>query len=288
MKGIILAGGTGSRLAPLTTCISKHLLPVFNKPLIYYPLSILMLGGIRDILIITNEAHQDHYKQTLGDGSEFGINLSYKIQANPNGIAEAFVLGADFIQDDSVTLILGDNIFWGHAFSVLIKKAISKNRGATIFGCQVKDPKRFGVIEYDENQRVVSIEEKPKVPKSDFAATGLYIYDNRVVTLAQTLKASNRGELEITDLNIKYLELDAIDVELLGRGFVWLDAGTVESLFDASCFIQMIEERQGFKVSCIEEIAFKNGWISASSVIARAEKLKNTNYGDYLLELVKE
>jgi len=286
MKGIILAGGSGSRLAPLTTSISKHLLPIYNKPLIYYPLSVLMIGGIKDILIITGEGQTDLYKKTLGDGSEFGVNLSYETQIKPKGIADAFLLGSDFIGDDSVTLILGDNIFWGHAFSIMFREALNKNRGATLFGYQVKDPERFGVIEYDENQKVIGIEEKPKEPKSNFAATGLYIYDNRVVKLARSLKPSNRGELEITDLNNEYVKLDSVDVELLGRGFSWLDAGTVESLFDASSFIQIIEERQGFKVSCIEEIAYTNGWIGKSDMIARAEKLKNTDYGDYLLDLV--
>ena len=288
MKGIILAGGSGSRLAPLTRSISKHLLPIYNKPLIYYPLSVLMIGGIKDILIITSEGQTDLYKETLGDGSEFGVSLSYETQIKPKGIADAFLLGSDFIGHDSVTLILGDNIFWGHAFSIMFRKALNKNKGATLFGYQVKDPERFGVIEYDENQKVIGIEEKPKEPKSNFAATGLYIYDNRVVNLARSLKPSDRGELEITDLNNKYVELDAVEVELLGRGFSWLDAGTVESLFDASSFIKIIEERQGFKVSCIEEIAYTNGWISKSDMIARAEKLKNTDYGDYILDLVNK
>ncbi len=286
MKGIILAGGSGTRLYPVTKNISKQLLPIYDKPMIYYPLSILMLAGIRDILIISTPKDLSKFIELFGDGKQFGINLSYKEQSNPNGIAEAFIIGEDFIKSDNVALILGDNIFYGHGLVPKLKNCINKKTGATIFGYQVKDPHRFGVVEFDKNLNVISIEEKPIKPKSNFAVTGLYFYDNSVVKFAKTLKPSNRGELEITDINNLYLKDNNLTVELLGRGFAWLDTGTHDSLLEASQFVQTIEHRQGYKVACIEEIAYNNKWIDENMLIELAKPLLKTDYGKYLMDLL--
>ncbi len=286
MKGIILAGGTGSRLNPITKGVSKQLLPIYDKPMIYYPLSILMLAGIREILIISTPDDLSNYYNLLDDGSNFGINLQYASQASPNGLAEAFIIGKDFIGDDNVCLILGDNIFWGHGFTPSLEKAAAKTSGATIFAYQVDDPRPFGVVEYDKNNKVLSIEEKPKNPKSNFALTGLYFYDNNVIDIAKNIQPSNRGELEITSINQAYLEQENIDVELLGRGFAWLDTGTFDSLLEASMFVATIEKRQGYKVACLEEIAFNRGWIDKEKILKSAAGLSKNSYGEYLKNLV--
>jgi len=285
-KGIILAGGSGTRLYPITKGISKQLLPVYDKPMIYYPLSVLMLAGIKDILVITSPDDQENFKRILGDGSEFGINLTYKVQPSSDGLVQAFIIGEDFIGSDSVCLVLGDNIFWGQGFTPILRKVVSQDNGATIFGYQVMDPERFGVVEFDKNLKAISLEEKPKSPKSNFAVTGLYFYDNNVVELAKKVKPSSRGELEITTLNQMYLERGNLNVELLGRGFVWLDTGTFGSLLEAAMFAETIEKRQGYKIACLEEIALKNGWITNDQVLAAAEKLMKNNYGQYLKSLV--
>lgn len=287
MKGIILAGGAGSRLSPITKSISKQLLPIYDKPMIYYPLSILMLAGIKDILIITTPNDLSNYSDLLGDGSNFGISLQYAIQPSPNGLAEAFIIGENFVGNDSVCLILGDNIFWGHGFSPSLEKAAAKTDGATLFAYQVDDPRPFGVVEYDKNNKIVSIEEKPENPKSNFALTGLYFYDNRVIEIAKNIKPSNRGELEITSINQAYLEQDNIEVELLGRGFAWLDTGTFDSLLEASMFVATIEKRQGYKVACLEEIAFNKEWIDEAQVLESASNYSKNSYGEYLKKLVK-
>ncbi|HIF9502936.1 TPA: glucose-1-phosphate thymidylyltransferase RfbA [Photobacterium damselae] len=286
MKGIILAGGSGSRLYPITMGVSKQLLPVYDKPMIYYPLSVLMLAGIKDILIITTPEDQASFKRLLGDGSQFGISLEYAVQEKPEGLAQAFIIGEDFIGDKSVCLVLGDNIFYGQSFSPKLKQAATRLEGATVFGYQVKDPERFGVVEFDKNQKAISIEEKPQQPKSNYAVTGLYFYDNQVVQLAKEVKPSHRGELEITTLNEMYLERGLLNVEMLGRGFAWLDTGTHESLLEAAQFVETIEKRQGFKVACLEEIAFNNGWLTKEQVTARAKLMAKNCYGQYLATLI--
>ncbi|EKY3318383.1 glucose-1-phosphate thymidylyltransferase RfbA [Vibrio cholerae] len=288
MKGIILAGGTGSRLFPITKGVSKQLIPVYDKPMIYYPLSVLMLAGIRDILIITTEADQASFKRLLGNGSDFGISLSYAIQPNPEGLAQAFIIGEEFIGKDSVCLVLGDNIFYGQGFSSILLEAAKKEHGATVFGYQVKDPERFGVVEFDCKMRAISIEEKPVKPKSNYAVTGLYFYDNRVVEFSKRVLPSERGELEISALNQMYLEEGNLDVQLLGRGFAWLDTGTHESLHEASSFVQTIENVQGLKVACLEEIAWRNGWLSAQDVLRLALPMLKNDYGQYLNSLLRK
>lgn len=286
MKGIILAGGSGTRLYPLTRGVSKQMLPVYDKPMIYYPLSVLMLSGIRDILIITTPDDQAAFQRLLGDGSDFGINLQYAIQPSPDGLAQAFIIGEEFIGDDRVCLVLGDNIFFGQYFSDKLKVVASRTSGATVFGYQVMDPERFGVVEFDDDFNALSIEEKPAQPKSNWAVTGLYFYDNQVVELAKQVKPSHRGELEITTLNEMYLQKGQLKVELLGRGFAWLDTGTHDSLIEASTFVQTVEKRQGFKVACLEEIAWRNGWLSDEQVAAAAQAQAKTGYGQYLKTLL--
>ena len=291
MKGIILAGGSGTRLYPITLGTSKQLLPVYDKPMIYYPLSVLMLAGIRDILIITTSEDEASFKRSLGSGEQFGINLSYAQQPSPDGLAQAFVIGEDFIGDSCVCLVLGDNIFYGQGFTPKLRDAVERieqGQGATVFGYQVKDPERFGVVAFDDNHKAISIEEKPAKPRSHYAVTGLYFYDNRVIDIAKAVKPSHRDELEITDVNKAYLEAGELNVELLGRGFAWLDTGTHESLLEAAQFVETIEKRQGYKIACLEEIAFNNGWLSKAHLLAQANELKKNSYGTYLQELVDE
>jgi glucose-1-phosphate thymidylyltransferase len=287
MKGIILAGGSGSRLYPITRGVSKHLLPIYDKPMIYYPLSVLMLAGIQDVLIITTPEDKPAFIRVLGDGRALGLRLSYAEQPNPEGLAQAFIIGEEFIGNDRVCLALGDNIFWGQGFSLALKRAASRNSGASVFGYQVKDPERFGVVAFDENQKAISLEEKPKNPQSNFAVTGLYFYDNDVIKMAKKVKPSARGELEITTLNQMYLERGDLNVELLGRGFAWLDTGTHESLLEAALFVETIEKRQGYKIACLEEIALNIGWLSKAQVMEIAKALPKNNYGQYLENICK-
>ncbi|EKJ6175398.1 glucose-1-phosphate thymidylyltransferase RfbA [Escherichia coli] len=288
MKGIVLAGGSGTRLYPITKGTSKQLLPIYDKPMVYYPISVLMLAGIRDILIISTPDDMPSFKRLLGDGSQFGVNFSYAIQPSPDGLAQAFLIGEDFIAGDSCALVLGDNIYFGESFGRKLETVVQRHSGATVFGYQVMDPERFGVVEFDENNRAISLEEKPISPKSNWAVTGLYFYDKNVVEMAKKVKPSSRGELEITTLNEMYLELGNLHVEKLGRGFAWLDTGTHESLLEASQFIHTIEQRQGFKVACLEEIAYRKGWLTSDQVLEQAKILSKTQYGQYIKMLVEE
>lgn len=288
MKGIILAGGSGTRLWPSTKAMCKQLIPIYDKPMIYYPLSVLMLAGIREILIISTPQDTPRIEGLLGDGESLGLKISYAVQAHPNGLAEAFILGAEFIGNDSVALVLGDNIFYGNQLSVLVQNAARKQTGATVFGYYVADPERYGVIEFDKERKVLSIEEKPQQPKSNWAAVGLYFYDNRVVEFARNLKPSARGELEITDINNLYLRDGSLHVELMRRGFAWLDTGTQDSLLEASQFVQIIQKRQGIKISCLEEIAYRMNYISLEKLEALGNELKKSEYGHYLLEIVRQ
>lgn len=285
MKGIVLAGGSGTRLYPITKGISKQLLPIYDKPMIYYSLSTLMLAGIREILLITTPHDLSNFKKLLGDGSDFGIKLSYAEQPSPDGLAQAFIIGEKFIGKDSVCLILGDNIFYGHGLSDMLKSATSRKDGATIFAYHVTDPERYGIVEFDKNGRAISIKEKPKNPKSNYAVTGIYFYDNRVIQIAKNIKPSSRGELEITDINNLYLQLDNLNVEIMGRGFSWLDMGTHESLIAAGNFIQAIELSQGLKIGCLEEIAFKNSWLTRDQLKKKIKMLSKTVYGQYLIRI---
>ncbi len=289
MKGIILAGGSGTRLYPLTMVTSKQLLPIYDKPMIYYPMSVLMNAGIRDILIISTPQDTPRFEELLGDGHQLGIHLSYAVQPSPDGLAQAFIIGADFIGDDAVAMVLGDNIFSGHGLNKRLKAAVNNaisGKGATVFGYYVDDPERFGIVEFDKNGKAISIEEKPEHPKSNYCVTGLYFYDNRVVEYAKNLKPSKRGELEITDLNRIYLENDQLNVELLGQGFTWLDTGTHESLVEATNFVKTVETHQHRKIACLEEIAYLNGWISKEDILAVYSKMKNNQYGQYLKDVV--
>jgi glucose-1-phosphate thymidylyltransferase len=288
MKGIILAGGSGTRLYPLTRAVSKQLIPIYDKPMIYHPLSTLMLAGIRDILVITTPHEQDGFRRLLGDGSEVGLNLSYAVQPRPEGIAQSFLIGRDFIGSSGVALALGDNIFYGHGFPEFLRRAATRQTGATVFGYWVRDPERYGVVEFNDQGRAISLQEKPKQPRSSWAVTGLYFYDNRVVEIAAGLRPSGRGELEITDVNLAYLEAGALHVEKLGRGIAWLDTGTHEALLQASNFIQAIEERQGLKVACIEEIAYRMGYISRDTVMRLAATMERSGYGQYLRRILEQ
>ncbi|MDH1365249.1 glucose-1-phosphate thymidylyltransferase RfbA [Acinetobacter johnsonii] len=287
-KGIILAGGSGTRLYPITKGVSKQLLPIYDKPMIYYPISVLMLAGIQDILIITTPEDKESFERLLGDGSQFGVRLQYAIQPSPDGLAQAFIIGEDFIGNSNVCLVLGDNIFYGQGFTPMLKQAVARAKGATVFGYQVKDPERFGVVEFDEQKRAISLEEKPTHPKSHFAVTGLYFYDNEVIQIAKQVKPSERGELEITTVNQMYLERGDLNVELLGRGFAWLDTGTHASLLEAAQFVETLEKRQGYKVACLEEIALNNGWLSKEQVLDIGQSMSKNDYGQYLISLVNE
>lgn len=288
MKGIILAGGSGTRLFPITRGVSKQLLPIYDKPMIYYPLSVLMLAGIQDILIITTPEDSDSFKRLLGNGESFGVRLTYAIQPKPDGLAQAFIIGEQFIGKDNVCLILGDNIFYGQGFTPILKCAIQNNKGATIFGYKVKDPERYGVVEFDKDMKVISIEEKPTKPKSNYAATGLYFYDNRVASIAKSIKPSARGELEITTLNNEYLKMGELNTEILGRGFAWLDTGTHDSLIEAGHYVETIQNMQGLKIACLEEIGWRNGWLTIEQLATQAELNSKNEYGQYLKMLVHD
>lgn len=287
-KGIILAGGSGTRLYPITKGVSKQLLPIYDKPMVYYPLSVLMLAGIREILLISTPDDIDGFKRLLGDGAELGIQLSYAVQPSPDGLAQAFIIGEEFIDQSKVCLVLGDNIFYGQGFTPMLRQAVNRQTGATVFGYQVKDPERFGVVEFDADKKVMSLEEKPKQAKSNFAVTGLYFYDNDVIEMAKQIKPSERGELEITSINQMYLERGDLNVELLGRGFAWLDTGTHESLLQAAQFVETIEKRQGYKVACLEEIALNNGWLTKQQVLSIGQTMNKNEYGQYLISLANE